>query len=153
MKAIDAEERDAMAEIARKAEVKRSRLVPRYDSLMNRIVAFLRAGHPEVFNGRELETDEVTVSYHRDGNGTLEVPDPQALVAYLKRHSELRRLVKVVESLASSAEFKRWWRKNPRRRPPAKIKYNNSISVTLKPSQTDRELGIKPVTLVRVIDS
>ncbi|MEP7205262.1 MAG: hypothetical protein ABI716_03665, partial [Candidatus Saccharibacteria bacterium] len=113
LEAVDLEEKTAKAAITATADAQRKRLLPRYEARMARIMAYVMAIHPSIIKGgdkAEFETDELIVRFHKDGNGTLEILNEKALIAYLERRPELRHFVKIVKSLANGTEFKQWWR-------------------------------------------
>ncbi len=154
LETIDLEEKTDKAAITRTADAKRKRLQPRYEARMARLMAYVTAMYPSILKGgdkTEFETDELIVRFHKDGNGTLQILDEAAFIAYLEHHPALRHLVKVVKLLANGTEFKRWWRAHPLHRPPARIVYRHSISFISKPVAAETARGKTPQVLKRII--
>lgn len=151
---IDAVEARAKSRAASLADAKRSAILPQYEALMSRIMGFISARHPEVLKGgdrAEFETDELIVRMHRDGNGTLEVDNDDAFIKYLWARPELRHLVRVVKKFVGAAEFKKWLRDNPGKRPPAGVVYKDSIILLTKQTSAQKRRGSKPAVLKREI--
>ncbi len=151
---IDAIEQRAKARAARSADAKRNLILPAYDALMERVMTYIKSVHPEILKGgdqTEFTTDELTVRFYKDGNGTLEYDSVDALIKYLRARPELRSMVKVILKFVGATELKKWMRAHPSMRPPARIAYNDSILLirNLTPSQVRR--GVEPMTIKRAV--
>lgn len=155
LEAVDAEEKVSKAAAVKSADTKRGPLLLRYERRMDRVMAYVRTNHPEVFKGGDkdkFETDELIVRFHKDGNGTLDIQSEAALIAYSERRKELRsHHVKLIKSFVNASKFKQWMRANPTRRPPAHISYNDSISFIRKLTTAEKARGVEPAVLKRII--